>query len=90
MNTKKKKRTNLDKIVRVLMRRKTPMTAAVLAEKAGVNYNSVRRIVGTEYGHLFNRDQIGKYDYKKYYWLTEATKEFITLFGINHIKDFLR
>jgi transcription initiation factor IIE alpha subunit len=89
MNTKKKKRTNLDKIIRVLMRRKTPLTAASLAEKAGVNYNSVRRIVGTEYGHLFYRDQIGKKDSKKYYWLTEATKESISLYGINSIKHFL-
>ena len=35
--------TNREKILRVLRRRKTPLSTKELAMKAGVNYNSARR-----------------------------------------------
>jgi len=83
VSSKKKKLTNLDKIVRVLMRRKHGIPAKVLAEKAGVNYHSTRRILGNNsYGYLF--DSYKWYDTKGLvvYRIDSVTKEYIKRYGL--------
>jgi len=83
VSSKKKKLTNLDKIVRVLMRRKHGIPAKVLAEKAGVNYHSTRRILGNNsYGYLF--DSYKWYDTNGlvHYKIANAPKEYIRNNGI--------
>lgn len=87
VSSKKKKLTNLDKIVRVLMRHKKAIPAKVLAHKAGVNYHSVRRIVGdNSYGFLFIRYRWYDTHGLTVYRIDSLTKEFIKLHGLADLK----
>lgn len=86
ISSKKKKPTNLDKIVRVLMRRKKAIPAKLLAEKAEVNYNSVRRIVGdNSYGYLFERYKWYDTNGLVVYRINSVTKQYIKQYGLHGI-----